>query len=390
MPKLIKVKNGLNKVKGIYSLGKSIGIKKGKKDLGIIFSEKICNAAAVYTKNKVKGASIYIDKNHLKNKEAQAIVVNSGIANVATGKKGIKDAEEICKLVAKELGIKKNNVIISSTGVIGYYLPMEQIKKGVIGIKNLLGKNSDQFAQAIMTTDDYKKQIAVKVGKAVVAGVAKGAGMINPDMATMLAYIVTDAYTPKNKVYNMLKNAVDKSFNMISVDNDTSTSDTVVLMANGLAGKINLAKLQEAIDFICIELAKMIAADGEGATKLIQADVYNAKTEEDAKIAAKAIIGSNLVKCAMFGNDPNWGRIICALGYSGANFNPEKIAVSLNNTIVFKNGKGIKFDFSKLKNSLKKKIIKVSADLNNGNKKATAYGCDMTYDYVELNSAYHT
>lgn len=385
-----KLPNGLDNVKGIYCLGEYIGIKQGKKDFAVLYSEVPCSAAAVYTSNKIKGASIYVDKKHLADNEAQAIVINSGVANVCTGKKGIEDAEEICKLAAKELEIKKNNVLVSSTGIIGPFLPMKKIREGIKGIKKSLGKRSSEFAEAIMTTDTYKKQIAVKVGKCSVAGVAKGAGMIHPNMATMLSYIVTDAHIPKNKISQMLKTAVGKSFNMISVDRDTSTSDTAVLMANGLAGKVSLAKLQKAIDFVCIELAKMIAADGEGATKLIESNVINAKTEIDAVKAAKAIISSNLLKCAVFGNDPNWGRILCALGNSGAGFKEDKITISLNKTKVFNMGKPAKFNYKRLKASLKNKKITIGINLRNGTKKATAYGCDLTYGYVEVNAAYHT
>ena len=378
-----RLANGLDNVKGISTLGKHVGIKQGKKDFGVIFSEKICNCSAVYTKNKVKGAPLYVDMKHLANKQAQAIVVNSGIANVCTGKKGIKDSEDICLAVAKELGIKKPDVIPSSTGLIGAYLPINKIKKNIKDLKP--GKNSKDFATAIMTTDTKIKQVAVKVENCVVAGVAKGSGMIHPNMATMLSYIVTDAFIPKDKIDSMLKKAVDKSFNMISVDKDTSTSDTVVLMANGLGGRVSLDKLQKAIDYVCIELAKMVAEDGEGATKLIECNV----TGKGASKAAKAVISSNLLKCAIFGEDPNWGRIMCAIGNSGAEIHINKTIIKINKIVVY-NKNPIKYDYKKLKRSLKKKNIVIDVDLGKGKQKATAYGCDMTYDYVEINAAYHT
>src|SRR3990167_4616302 len=325
------LKNSVCAPKGFKALGKHIGIKKsGSLDLAVIVSEVLSDAAAVYTSNKVKGAPLIVTKSHLKNGKAQAIVVNSGIANVCTGKKGLEDAGETAKLAARELGIKENDVVVASTGLIGAYLPMDKIRSGLKNIKSHLSTNSE-VAKAILTTDTVEKEIAVKVDNFTIGAIAKGSGMIHPNMATMLCFITTDAKMPSKKLSAMLKNSVNKSFNMISVDMDQSTSDMVVILANGMAGKADEKKFQKALDFACIELAKKIAKDGEGATKLIEINAKNAKTEEDAKKIAKSIINSNLRKCAIFGKDVNWGRIMCAIGNSGAKFNESFIDIYFDN-----------------------------------------------------------
>ncbi len=384
-------KNGICTVKGFRIVGKSAGIKKsGKKDLALIYSEDLCNAAAVYTKNNVKGAPVYVTKDHLKDGKAQAIVINSGISNVCTGKKGIEDAYLVAELAAKELSIKKEDVLVASTGVIGAYLPMDKIKNGIKNIKKELNETSDDAAEAILTTDKAKKQVAVKIGNVTIGAIAKGSGMIHPNMATMLAFIATDAEIGSEKLKEMLSNSVSKSFNMISVDTDTSTSDMVILMANGSAGEVDEKEFQKALDFVCVELAKKIAKDGEGATKLIEVHVKNAKTGDDAKKIAKSIICSNLVKSAIFGNDPNWGRIMCAIGYSGAEIEESKIDISFGDEKIAENGTEKNFDNKKIKGLMSKDELKITINLNNGNHSATAYGCDLTYDYVKINADYHT
>ena len=255
---MIILNNGITDVKGITALGKHVGIKKNKKDFAVIFSAKIANAAAVFTRNKIKGAPIFVNKKHLKNGKAQAIVINSGISNVCTGKKGIKDAYLMAELAAKELAVKKENVLVASTGKIGVFLPMDKIKYGIRNIKNGLSKKSSDAAEAILTTDTCKKHVSIKIDNITIGAIAKGSGMIHPNMATMLAFIATDAEIDSKKLKKMLVNSVNKSFNMISVDMDTSTSDMVILMANGIAGKIDDKKFQKALDFVCIELAKKI------------------------------------------------------------------------------------------------------------------------------------
>ncbi len=384
------LKNNVCAPKGFKALGKHIGIKKsGKLDLAVIFSDVLADASAVYTSNKVKGAPLIVTKDHLKNGKAQALVINSGVANVCTGNKGLKDAEDTAKIIAKELKIKANNVVVASTGLIGTYLPMDKIKKGLKGIKNELSINSNAAA-AIMTTDTVKKEIAVKVDNFVIGGIAKGSGMIHPNMATMLCFITTDAKIPSKKLSRFLKKSVNKSFNMISVDKDTSTSDMVVILANGLVGKVNEKKFQNGLDFVCMELAKKIAKDGEGATKLVEVEVKNALTKADASKLAKSVITSNLVKCTIFGNDPNWGRILCAIGNSGAKFKENLIDIYFKDKIIVKNGSAVNFDLGKIRKLMDKKILKITIDAKQGKENAVAYGCDMTYDYVKINARYTT
>lgn len=383
------LKNNICAVDGFTALGRCIGIKKGKKDFAIIYSDKICSAAAVYTRNKVKGAPLYVNAGHLKDGKAQAIVINSGISNVATGKKGINDAITTCKLAAKELGVNAKDVLVASTGIIGKRLPMNLIKKGIKGSKKQL-KKVNNAADAILTTDTIKKEIAIKVDNFIIGAIAKGSGMINPNMATMLCFITTNADLSSKELKKCLVNSVNKSFNMVSVDMDTSTSDMVILMSNN-AKDVNKEKFQKALDFVCIEMAKKIAIDGEGATKLIEVVVKEAKTKQDAKKIAKSIVGSNLVKCAMFGNDPNWGRIMSAIGNSNAYFKENKINILLHDKLIVKDGIEVKnFDAGKILKLLKKDKVKVIVNLNLGKEEATAYGCDMSYDYVEINAEYHT
>jgi len=384
------LQNNVCAPKGFKALGKSIGIKKsGKPDLAVISSEVLADAAAVYTSNKVKGAPLIVTKKHLGNGKAQAIVVNSGVANVCTGAKGIKDAEDVAAYTAKELGIATKNVLVASTGLIGAYLPMNRIKEGIKNAKRQLAASGDAAA-AIMTTDKSRKEIAVKTANFTIGAIAKGSGMIRPNMATMLCFITTDAKMPSKKLDLFLRNSVNRSFNMISVDMDTSTSDMAIILANGLAGAADEKKFQAALDFVCIELAKKIARDGEGATKLVEVEVKNAKTDEDAKRLAKSIVSSNLVKCAIFGNDPNWGRILCAMGNSGADFQEKLVDVFFGNEAVVINGTSNGFNLRKVKEIMAGSELKITIDLKNGNKSATAYGCDMSYDYIRINAAYTT
>ena len=384
------LKNNVCAPKGFKAVAKTVGLKKsGKPDLTLIYCEVLANSAAVYTQNNVKGAPLIVTRNHLKDGRAQAIVVNSGVANVCTGKKGIKDAIETAKCAAKELGIETKNIVVASTGLIGAYLPMNRIKEGLKGIKQRLSVSSNAAA-GIMTTDKIRKEIAIKVDNFNIGAIAKGSGMIHPNMATMLCFITNDAAVSPSKLQKFLRNSVSKSFNMISVDMDTSTSDMAIIMANGLAGKVNEAKFQEALDYVCIDLAKKIATDGEGATKLVEVHVKNALTQEDANKIAKSIITSNLVKCALFGNDPNWGRILCAMGNSGAKFKQNMVDVYFGDENIVKNGVSNGFDYKKVKQIMAKNILDVTIDLNIGKNDSTAYGCDMSYDYVKINAAYTT
>ena len=384
------LKNNVCAPKGFKALGKAAGIKKsGNLDLAVIYSDKLADAAAVYTSNKVKGAPLILSKKHLSNGKAQAIIVNSGIANVCTGKIGIKNAEDTAKIAAKELEINAVDVLVASTGLIGAYLPMDKIKSGLNGIKKALTANSSA-AKAIMTTDTIEKEIAVKIGNFTIGAIAKGSGMIHPNMATMLCFITTDAKISSKKLVKFLKNSVSKSFNMMSVDMDTSTSDMAIILANGLAGKVDENKFQNALDYVCMELAKKIARDGEGATKLVEVEVKNAATKSDAQKLAKSIIASSLVKCAIFGNDPNWGRLMCAMGNSNAKFKENLVDIYFWRGQIVKNGTASNFNLEKIRKLMDTGTLKITIDVRQGKESATAYGCDMTYDYVKINARYST
>ena len=384
------MENNVCAPKDFKAVGKSLGLKKsGKPDFAVIYSENSADTAAVYTSNKVKGAPLIVTKKHLANGQAQAIVINSGVANVCTGEKGIKDAEEMAEFASKELGIDSNDVLVASTGIIGAYLPMDKIKNGIEGIKNELSINSNA-AKAILTTDTVEKKIAVKVDNFTIGAIAKGSGMIHPNMATMLCFITTDAKIHSEKLGSYLKNSVNKSFNMISVDMDTSTSDMVIIMANGIGGDVDENKFQDALDYVCVELAKKIARDGEGATKLVEVEVKNAVSKADADKIAKSVVSSNLVKCAIFGNDPNWGRILCAIGNSAAKFKENLVDIYFGKELVVNNGIMTNFDLNKVKGIMRKNMLKITIDLKLRNDCSIAYGCDMSYDYVKINASYTT
>ena len=355
------IKNGICAVNGFKALGKHIGIKKGSKDFAVIYSESSCSAAGVFTQNSVKGAPVYISMEHLKDGKAQAVVINSGISNVSTGKKGLSDAADMAKLTADELGVSENDVLVASTGLIGAYLPMEKIVDGIKGVKSELGDNGSDAAEAILTTDKVKKEIAVTDDGFTIGAIAKGSGMIYPNMATMLGFIATDAKIGSKKLKDMLKKAVDKSFNMVSVDMQTSTSDMVLLLANGKV-EVDEKKFQDALDFVCVSLAKMIAKDGEGASKLIEVNVQNAFSDSDAKKAAKAVVCSDLFKCAVYGNDPNWGRIMCSIGNSKAKFDEGGVDIYFGSEKIVKNGAGIDFNKKKVLNIIIIKCLRI-ADL---------------------------
>lgn len=392
------------KVSGIHC-----GIKKSKKDLGMIYSEKKANAAAVFTTNKVKAAPVLLSMEHIVNKEIQAVIVNSGNANACTGEKGYSDAMNMAKKTASVLGLNKEDVFVASTGVIGVPLPLDKILKGienlVINLNNEDENNVLNLAQSIMTTDTfpkiYSKNLYIDGKKITLTGVAKGSGMIHPNMATMLSFIMTDANISKTALSKALKSSVDKTFNMISVDGDTSTNDTVLILANKEANNKEIKEdtvgfdfFQSALDEVTLYLAQMIAKDGEGATKLLEIRVINAKTEKDAKLMARTIAKSNLVKTAIFGEDANWGRILAAAGYSGANFDPKKVDVwfqSASGKIqTCCNGSFKEFSEEKAKLILKERIIRIIVDLKDGEEKADSWGCDLSYEYVKINGGYRT
>lgn len=389
---------GITKVKGVKGQGIHAGFKKEKLDFTIIYSEKLCNAAGVFTKNKAAAAPVLLDRKFISDGKAQAIVCNSGFANACTGKKGIEDAIYTAEYASRKLGIKKEDCLVFSTGKIGIPLPMEKMINAIdktISLIDTSDEASKNVANAIMTTDLVSKEITVENEGYIISGIAKGSGMINPNMATMLCFIFTDAEVDTDILNDSLKSSVDKSFNRISVDGDTSTNDSVVILANGLSNvKINtenkVESFKSALVHVCIELAKKIARDGEGATKLIECECIGAKNQEDADKISKAVISSSLVKSAIFGEDPNWGRIMAAVGYSGAEMNLEKIDVFIGDLKIVKNGVDAGISKEESRKELQKDSVKITINMNLGDFSSKAWGCDLSYDYVKINAQYHT
>ena len=374
----------------------------GRTDLAVVYSKVPAQAAAVYTLNRFKAAPLQVTEQNISNGIAQAIVVNSGIANAGMGAEGMRLAREMSDCAAEALNIAKDDVIIASTGVIGMPLPMDKVKNGIQKVsKALYADGGHDAAKAIMTTDTVCKEMAVQLridGKVVTIGaMAKGSGMIHPNMATMLGFITTDVNIDNKALQAAFKANIDDSFNMVSVDGDTSTNDMVAILANGQAGNTLLTEespdfpaFKEALREICIAMAQKIAGDGEGATRLVGCTVAGAATKEDARLAAKAIIASSLVKTAIYGNDANWGRIACAAGYSGAQFDPDKVNIFIGDVQVAQNGMGLEFDEAKATETLKQKKVNILVKFNIGNEEATAWGCDLTYDYVSINADYRS
>lgn len=404
-----KKEGGVTAPEGFLAAGVSAGIKKnGKKDIALIYSERPCVAAGVFTRNLVKAAPLLLDLEHLAQTggKAQAIIVNSGNANACTGEQGAKDARAMAELTAAKLGIKPEEVLVSSTGVIGVNLPMEKVTAGIsLAAEALARSGGGAAAQAIMTTDTVKKEVALSIRledkEVTIGAMAKGSGMIHPNLATMLCFVTTDAAVEGKALQQALRTAVDATFNMLTVDGDTSTNDSVLVLANGVAGNSPLteesdgyADFTAALTEVCREMAKQIAADGEGATKLLEVQVKNAATLQDARLVAKAVASSNLVKTALFGEDANWGRILCAAGYSGAQFDPGKVEIYLKSAAgelqTAAQGAGIPFDEDKAAAILKEKEIIFVIDLQDGEHEASAYSCDFSYDYVKINADYRT
>lgn len=386
--------------KGFHAAGLHSGLKKTKKDLGMIYSDVPAAAAAVYTTNQVKAAPIFVTKEAMVDATIQAVVVNSAYANACTGKIGAENALAMQALAAEQLAVPKETVAVASTGVIGKQLPMEIIEKGIKQI-DLPTANPYDFHEAILTTDTSTKEIVVSAkinGQTVtMAGVAKGSGMIHPNMATMLAFITTDAQISPELLQGILADKTETTFNQITVDGDTSTNDMVLVLANGLAEnpmiEIDTPAYEtfvEMFQLVSEALAKLIAKDGEGATKLIEVEVVGASNPSDARLAAKKVVGSSLVKTAMFGEDPNWGRIICAVGYAGSQTDPEKIDMWIGQQQLLKHSQPQEFDEAEMKQTLEKEKILITVDLNIGEAKGKAWGCDLTYKYVEVNALYHT
>ena len=402
-----EIQGGICAAKGFKANGIHCGIRKNKskRDLSLVVSDVRAAAAAVYTTNLVKGAPILVNQKHLADGYAQAIICNSGIANTCNAN-GVEMAEEMGKLVEKATGVKSDDVVIASTGVIGMPLNVTPIANGMDELVAGLGyDNNSLAAEGIMTTDTKKKEIAVSFEidgvECRIGGMAKGSGMIHPNMATMLVFVTSDVAITSEMLQKAVSDDVKTSFNMISVDGDTSTNDTFAVLANGMAGNKVIDSEGEAYDAFCealhkvsVDLSRKIAGDGEGATKLLECKVTGGKTDEIAKKVAKSVICSSLTKAAMFGADANWGRVLCAIGYSGANVDIEKINVSFESakgTIeVCHNGAGVDFSEEKAKEILLESEIDILIDLNDGDFDATAWGCDLTYEYVKINGDYRT
>ncbi len=401
-----QISGGITAAKGFTASGVHCGIRKNKtkKDLALIFSEKKANAACVYTTNLVKGAPITVTKNNVADGFAQAVICNSGNANTCNAN-GIEIAEEMCALISKELGIYANDIIVASTGVIGQTLDITPIANGIPALVKELKAESEDAAAAIMTTDTVEKIVSYSfdIGgvECKIGGIAKGSGMIHPNMATMLVFVTTDCAISTEMLRKALSEDVKDSFNMVSVDGDTSTNDMVSVMANGMAGNDEITSEGEAFDEFCkalnavtTHLCRMIAGDGEGATKLLECIVTGANSKETAVTVSKSVICSSLFKAAMFGADANWGRVLCAIGYSGADVDVNKVDVAFKSVAgtveVCKNGAGIDFSEEIAKKILTEKEIQVLIELNSGDASATAWGCDLTYDYVKINGDYRT
>ena len=401
------IEGGVCAAKGFTANGIHCGIRKNhsKKDLSLIFSAVPASAAAVYTTNLVKGAPLTVTKKHLANGIAQAVICNSGNANTCNAN-GIEIAEKMSDLVAAATGINAKDVVVASTGVIGQPLNIEPIANGLPALAQGLSEDGGEAAaEGIMTTDTVKKEIAVEfeIGGKVchLGGIAKGSGMIHPNMATMLVFITTDAAISASMLEKALKHDVQNTFNMTSVDGDTSTNDMVAILANGMAGNTEItedgadfAVFMQALNTVTVHLCREIAGDGEGATKLLECKVTGAAAEQTAKTVAKSVICSSLLKAAMFGADANWGRVLCAIGYSGADVDVHKVDVAFRSpkgtVAVCKNGAGIEFSEEIAKEILLERDIEILIELNSGVYAATAFGCDLTYDYVKINGDYRT
>lgn len=405
-----QITGGVTAAKGFYAAACEANIKyENRTDMALIYSEVPCKTAGVFTSNVVKAACVMWDKGIVADSEySQAVIVNSGIANACTGKQGFEYCGQVAAAAAEDLQIPQNAVLVASTGVIGKQLPIDKMVAGVHMLtqaKEATIEAGTAAAEAIMTTDTVSKQVAVEIelgGKTVtVGGMCKGSGMIHPNMCTMLGFVTTDAAISKEMLQKALKTDVEDTFNMVSVDGDTSTNDTVLVMANGLAGNEEITqegedynRFLEALHFINETLAKKMAGDGEGATALFETKVIHAKDKADAKKIAKSVICSSLTKAAIFGHDANWGRILCAMGYSGAQFNPEKVELFFESKsgkiLIFKDGVATDYSEEEATKILKDEEVTVLIDMKDGEAEATAWGCDLSYDYVKINADYRS
>ncbi|BCJ87898.1 bifunctional glutamate N-acetyltransferase/amino-acid acetyltransferase ArgJ [Effusibacillus dendaii] len=405
-PFSILANGGVTSAKGYKAAGVAAGIKNGKKekrDVALLVSDVPAAAAGVYTTNAVQAAPLLVTKETVsQNGLLQAVIVNAGNANACTGEQGMKDARRMQELTAEALQIKAEHVAVASTGVIGVLMPMDRVSAGIAEAGKMVSlEGGSDFSEAILTTDLVKKEIAVQLeidGQAVtIGGAAKGSGMIHPNMATMLGFITTDAKIGQTDLQELLRQVTTRTFNRITVDGDTSTNDMVIVLANGKAKNQTLSpshpawsQFVEAFEHVALYLAKSIARDGEGATRLVVAEVTGARSESDAEMAAKTIVGSSLVKTAVFGADANWGRLMMAVGKSGAFVDPNQVEIWIGSVKVAENGMGLDFDEEAATKELQQDPVVFRINLNVGQGKATAYGCDLTYEYVKINGSYRT
>ena len=407
---ITEIKGGVTAAKGFEAAAAAAAIKyQGRTDMALVYSEKPCHAAGTFTTNIVKAAPVKWDQKIVKESPyAQAVIVNSGIANACTGEEGMGYCKETAEEAAKVLGVPENAVLVASTGVIGMQLPMDRLKKGISLLKEAMGSTPEHgtaASKAIMTTDTVNKEIAVQVelgGKTVtVGGMCKGSGMIHPNMCTMLAFVTTDANISKEMLQKCVSNDVKDTFNMISVDGDTSTNDTLLVLANGMAENPEITEENEdykafakALNTVNTWLAKKMAGDGEGATALFEVKIVGAESKEQAVILSKSVVTSSLVKAAIYGHDANWGRILCAMGYSGAQFDPEKVDLFFESAAgkiqIIENGVAVNYSEEEATKILSEPEVTAIADVKMGHATATAWGCDLTYDYVKINADYRS
>lgn len=403
------IKGGITAAKGYQATGVHAGIKRQKKDMALIFSEVPCVAAGTFTTNVVKAAPVKWDQEVVyHHPNAQVVVINSGVANACTGAEGYGYCLETARAAADKFGISKHEVLVASTGVIGQQIPIDKIKAGIEMMTPLLADDTEAgllAAEAIMTTDTHKKEVAVTIqlaGKTVtIGGMCKGSGMIHPNMCTMLSFITTDAAISKEMLQKALSMDVQDTYNMVSVDGDTSTNDTVLLLANGMASNSEITEENEdyqefckALNYVNTELAKMIAGDGEGATALFEVKVVGAESKEQAVLLSKSIVTSSLTKAAIYGHDANWGRVLCAMGYSGAQFDPEKVDLYFESAAgklqIIADGVATGYSEETATKILSEPVVTAIADIKMGESQATAWGCDLTYDYVKINADYRS
>ena len=399
----MKILDGGNvcSARGFRAAGLNCGVKEELKDLALVYSELGASGAGVYTKNRVRAAPIQVCREHLQDGNARAVVLNSGNANACTGDPGLVNARRMCDLTAEKLGLAAAEVVVCSTGVIGVPLPMDAIVEGIPQVVEALSVHGgEDAATAIMTTDTVSKTFAIEIeikgAKVRIGGMAKGAGMIAPDMATMLSVVTTDADIAPDLLQQALASAVDQSFNCITVDGDMSTNDTVIVLANGasgapvIEGDESVGEFSAGLVMVCRELARQIARDGEGATKLVSIQVSGARDKEEARQVGLSVANSNLVKTAVFGRDPNWGRILCAVGYSGVAIDPDHVRVSRCGTAIYSGGSGLSFDQHALIELMGAEEIPIEIDLAQGDAEADIFTCDFSYDYVRINAEYTT